>query len=103
MGYETRTFENLIAFGQRTTKLSAQKLYFGGKGLKALGYDPVYVLWECFLKFFESPGGALNILRGYFSTDVKRYFDVDIGAWQRRELPRKLSGKINRYLKRKND
>lgn len=101
MGYETRTFENLVTFGQRATKLSAQKLYFGGKGLKALGYDPVYVLWEFFLKFFESPRGALNILRGYFSTDVKRYPDVDVGAWQRRELPRKMFAKINRYLKQK--
>jgi len=94
MGFKVEVFRDLVTFGQRPTKVSARKLYFGGKGLKALGYDPVYVLWECLLKFFKSPRGALSILMGYLSRDVKMYSDVDLGVWQRRNLLKKLLAKL---------
>jgi len=94
MGYKVEVFKGLVTFGQRPTRLAAQKLYFGGKGMKALRYDPLYVLWECFLKFFKSPKGALSILRGYLSGGVKKYSDVDVGVWQRRNLLKRLLVKI---------
>ena len=95
MGYKVDVFRDLVTFGQRSTKLSALKLYFCGKGMKALGYDPIYLLWECFLKFFKSPKGALNILRGYLSMDVKKYSDLNIGVWQRKNLFKRLLTKMH--------
>lgn len=97
-GFKVDVFKDLVTFGQRPTELSARKLYFGGKGLKALGCDPVYVLWECVLKF-KSPRGALNILRGYFSMDVKKYSDFNLGVWQRRNLLKRLLAKIGKLFR----
>ena len=97
-GYKVETFRDLAMCGQRPTKVSARKLYYGGKGYKALGCDPIYVLWECFLKFLNSPRGALNLLRGYLSRDVKSYSDVNLGAWQRRNLVRRLYAKVGKLL-----
>jgi glycosyltransferase involved in cell wall biosynthesis len=93
-GYEIRVVQNAISFGQRRTSSSCKKMYALGKGKKALGDDPIYVLWDFILTFFESPRGAVTMLSGYLSSGVQKYPDLNFGKWQRSTLIKRLLSKI---------
>jgi len=93
-GYEIKLVEDALSFGQRKTSLSCKKMYALGKGKKALGYDPIYVLWDFLLTFFRSPKGALSMLSGYLSFGVQRYSDLNFGKWQRSTLIKRLLSKM---------
>jgi len=88
--YEIKVVKDALAFGQRKTSFSSKKMYALGKGKKALGCDPIYVLWNFLLTFFKSPTGAVSMLSGYLSFDVQKYSDLDFGKWQRRNLVKRL-------------
>lgn len=98
MGYKVEVFRDALSLGQRPTSLSSRKLYIHGKGMKALGCDPLYFSWEFLLKFLDSPKGALSMLIGYFFSDVQKYSDLNIGEWQRRMLLKRLVQKIKSML-----
>jgi len=93
-GYEIRVVEDALSFGQRKTSFSFKKMYATGKGKRALGCDPLYVLWDFLLTFFWSPKGALGMLSGYFSFGVQKYSDLDFGKWQRSTIIKRLLSKI---------
>lgn len=96
MGYKIRCFEDIITSVQRPIKLSRRKLYFLGKGMRALGYDPLYFLGKCALMFFKTPRGTLGMLRGYTSSDSGKYSDLNnfVGKWQRRTIWRRVEKAI---------
>lgn len=93
-GYEIKVVEDALAFGQRKTSFSFEKMYALGRGKRALRDDPIYVLWDFLLMFFRSPKGAISMLSGYLSFDVKKYSDLNFGKWQRSTLIKRLLTKI---------
>ena len=97
MGYKVKSFDDIVTLQQRPLRVSVEKMYFWGKGMKALGYDSLYTLGRCVSWFFKSPKASINMLRGYLSSGVREYSDLSnfTGRWQRRiilkrieELPR---------------
>lgn len=96
MGYKIRCFEDIITSLQRPIKLSRRKLYFLGKGMRALGYDPLYFLGKCVLMFFKAPKGTLSMLKGYASSDSRKYSDLNdfVKEWQRRNIWRRVKEAI---------
>lgn len=92
-GYKIICFEEIVTWEQRPIKLSAKKLYYLGKGMRALGYDPFYFLGKCTLMFLKTPKGALSMLRGYISPDVQKYSDLGdfTRKWQIRTILKKLT------------
>ena len=97
MGYDVKSFKDVVTSQQRPLRVSAKKMYFWGKGMRALGYNPLYALGRCALWFFKSPKASTNMLRGYLSSGVQKYSDLSkfTGKWQRKiiwkrikELPR---------------
>ena len=97
LGYKIEVFRDILSYGQRPTSLSSEKLYFSGKGIKALGYDPLYFLGRCALTFLRTPQGAINMLRGYVSSDVREYSDLKnfTKKWQRKILLKRLKEVFN--------
>ena len=96
IGYTIRCFEGIVTWEQRPIKLSAKKLYYLGKGMRALGYDPFYFVGKCALMLLKTPKGALSMLRGYISSNVQKYSDLGDFArkWQARTLWKRLAGSI---------
>lgn len=97
MRYNVKFFDDIVTSQQRSLRVSGKKMYFWGKAMNALGYDPLYALGRCARWFLKSPKGAINMFGGYISSDVQKYSDVSdfLGKWQRRiiwkrirELPR---------------
>ena len=92
LGHMIRCFEDIVSWEQRPIKLSAKKLYYLGKGMRALGYDPFYFLGKCALMFLKTPKGALSMLQGYLSSNVQKYSDLGDSTrkWQIRTLWKRL-------------
>lgn len=59
----------------RETRLSKQKLYLWGKGMKALNYWWLYAFGRAVLTSFRYPVGGYMMLRGYLSR-VSQYEDI---------------------------
>ena len=97
-GYKIRCFEEIVTWEQRPIKLSAKKLYYLGKGMRALGYDQFYFLGKCALMFLKTPKGALSMLRGYISSNVQKYSDLGdfTRRWQNRKLLKRLTDSLKK-------
>ena len=74
----------------RKTRLSSKKVYFWGKGMKALNYNVFYAFGRAVLFSLGSPRNGVELLRGYFS-DVEKYSDVEdfVSVFQSRLLWRR--------------
>jgi glycosyltransferase involved in cell wall biosynthesis len=70
---------------QRKTQLFPRKVYFWGKGMKALNYNFFYVFGRAFLFSLKSPRNGFALLRGYFSK-VDKYDDIGefVSAFQKK-------------------
>jgi cellulose synthase/poly-beta-1,6-N-acetylglucosamine synthase-like glycosyltransferase len=92
MGYKIRCFEDVVTWQQRALKLSGKKLYYLGKGMRALGYNSLYFLGKFVFMFLKSPKGAVGMLSGYISSDIQKYQDLKdfTKKWQRQELVERL-------------
>ncbi|MCX7698321.1 MAG: glycosyltransferase family 2 protein [Candidatus Goldbacteria bacterium] len=92
MGYKIRCFEDLVTWHMRPMKLTYNKLYYLGKGMRALGYDHLYFLGKFFFMFLKSPKGAIGMLSGYISSDVLKYHDLKefTKNWQRKKIIERL-------------
>jgi glycosyltransferase involved in cell wall biosynthesis len=73
---------------QRATQLFPQKVYFWGKGMRALSYSFTFVFGRFLLFLLKSPRNGFALLRGYFSPHVKKYDDLRkfVPNFQRRQL-----------------
>jgi len=73
---------------QRETQISPSKAYYWGKGMRALGYNVLYVVGRAALLSLKSPVIGFSMLRGYFSSDVKKYHDISdfVRYYQTRQL-----------------
>lgn len=91
-GRKVVVFSDLKFNLQRKTRLSSEKAYFWGKGMKALNYNVFYAFGRAFLFFLRSPRNGLELLRGYFS-DVEKYSDVEnfVSVFQSRLFWRRIS------------
>ncbi len=59
----------------RPTIMNNRKAFTWGKGMKALGYNPVYVAGRCLLYGLKSPKIGVSMISGYLS-NVERYEDI---------------------------
>ncbi|PLJ76897.1 MAG: hypothetical protein B7L53_09285 [Thermofilum sp. NZ13] len=73
---------------QRRTQFSSRKAYYWGKGMRALNYDPLYVLGRVALLSLRSPRIGFAMLKGYLSSDVEKYHDLSkfVSTFQRRYI-----------------
>lgn len=92
MGYKISCFKDLVTWQQRPIKLSRKKLYYLGKGMRALGYDPLYFIGKFIFMFLKSLKGAIGMLSGYISSGVQKYPDLQefTKNWQRQKLLERL-------------
>ena len=75
MGKKVRVYKDLITRTQRETATSPIRYYYWGKGMKALGYHPLYSLARALLIGSRDKVKGLYLIKGYFSkTDY--YYDV---------------------------
>ena len=74
-GEKVRVFQDLKFRLLRGTRLSKEKLYLWGKGMKALSYWWLYVLGRAVLTSFRYPAEGYMMLRGYLTT-VSQYEDI---------------------------
>jgi glycosyltransferase involved in cell wall biosynthesis len=92
MGYKIRCFEDIITWQQRVIRLSRRKLYYLGKGMRALGYNSLYFLGRFVYMFVKSPSAAIGMLSGYISFDARKYQDLInfTSKWQKQKLTERL-------------
>jgi len=69
----------------RPTIMNSRKAFTWGKGMKALGYNPVYVAGRCILYGLKSPKIGVSMFSGYL-TKVEKYGDIStfVSAYQAR-------------------
>jgi len=79
MGYKVRCYRDVDAGKIRPTSMSKRKMYYNGKGMKALGYDFKYALGRAIIN------RSLSMLKGYLS-DVEVYKDIAefVREWQKK-------------------
>jgi glycosyltransferase involved in cell wall biosynthesis len=80
MGYKVKCYRDIDTGEVRATSISKRKLYYYGKGMKALGYDLKYALGRAILN------RSWNMFRGYISKEVNVYKDIAefTREWQRK-------------------
>jgi len=74
-GRKVMVFQDLKFRLLRGTRLSKEKLYLWGKGMKALNYWWLYVLGRAVLTSFRYPAEGYMMLKGYLTT-VSQYEDI---------------------------
>lgn len=97
LGFRAQCFPILFTSLKRTS-ISPKKYYGLGKGMKALGYDPLYALGRCALSFLKSPKASISMFGGYVSSDVQKYADLSdfTAEWQRRIVWKRILEIIKR-------
>jgi glycosyltransferase involved in cell wall biosynthesis len=86
MGYETRSFSDIISEA-RPTRYNPNKMLGWGKSMKALGYNWKYALARSFKTFMIQPRSGMAMLKGYFSNDVRRLDVAEwVGNWQKKNF-----------------
>lgn len=75
MGKRVKVYRDLITRTQRKTATSPIRYYYWGKGMRALGYHPLYSLGRATLIAVKDRVKGLYLLRGYLSR-VDYYFDI---------------------------
>jgi len=75
MGSKVRVYRDLITQVQRVTAVSPTRYYYWGKGMRALGYHPIYSLGRSLLIGIKDRVKGLYLLKGYFSK-VDCYHDI---------------------------
>ena len=90
-GKKVTIFQDLKFRLLRETRLSKQKLYLWGKGMKALNYNVLYALGRASLYSVKSPRNGLELLKGYFS-NVKKYKDIEnfVYVFQSKQFLRRI-------------
>jgi glycosyltransferase involved in cell wall biosynthesis len=79
IGYKVKCYRDVDTGDARSTNISKRKLYYYGKGMKALGYDFKYALGRAILN------RSWSMFKGYVSKEVQTYKDIAEFArfWQR--------------------
>lgn len=87
-GKKVAVYSDLKFKLQRETRLFPEKVYYWGKGMRALNYDFLYFLGRAALFSLKSPQNCFSLLRGYFSSGIEKYSDVQdfVPNFQRRQL-----------------
>jgi len=75
-GRKVMVFQDLKFRLSRGTRLSRQKLYLWGKGMKALNYWWLYALGRAILYELKSLLNGVALLKGYLSKVSKQYEDI---------------------------
>ena len=91
-GKKVTVFQDLKFRLLRGTRLSKQKLYLWGKGMKALNYWWLYAFGRTVLTGLRHPVGGYLMLKGYLSK-VSLYDDIKkfVNAFQKRVFFERLS------------
>jgi len=75
MGNKVKVYRDLVTHIQRATATSPIRYYYWGKGMRALGYHPIYSLGRAALIGIKDKVKGLYLLKGYFSK-VDCYPDI---------------------------
>jgi len=80
MGHKVKCYKDIDGGDARPTSINRRKLFYYGKGMKALGYDFKYAVGRAIIN------RSWSMIRGYFSRDVKVYEDIIyfVREWQRK-------------------
>ena len=76
-GRQISVFSDLTFNTSRGTQLSKRKMYFWGKGMKALSYWWPYAIGRAALIGIKHPSNGLAMLKGYLSNVPNRYEDIE--------------------------
>lgn len=95
IGYTYIVYTDLqMDTSRRTGSRFQPKTYrYYGKGMRALGYRPEYVIARCVRFLARNPGGAMEMLRGYCSSQSELY-EPDVRNYVRRAQPRLLRSRV---------
>lgn len=80
MGYKVKCYKDIDAGDARSTSINRRKLFYYGKGMRALGYDFKYAIGRAIIN------RSWSMIRGYLSRDIKVYEDIIhfVKEWQRK-------------------
>ncbi|RLE77165.1 MAG: hypothetical protein DRJ56_02890 [Thermoprotei archaeon] len=76
MGLGVKVYRDLVTWTQRRTAASALRYHYWGRGMRALGYHPLYSLARAVSVGLRSPEKAVHLLAGYISGSPDKCEDV---------------------------
>lgn len=90
LGYEARSFEDIVIELQRPTSLTKTALW--GKGMYALGYDWKFAIGRSALMFLRSPKAGLSMFLGWVRHKEVRRLDVAdyVNQMQKQQLWKRI-------------
>jgi glycosyltransferase involved in cell wall biosynthesis len=97
MGYKARSFRDIPTQVSRKTVSTKGVLY--GRAMYSLGYFWPYAIGRCLIAARYSPGGALQMFRGY--VDHRGVIRLDISGWVNAQQRRIILGRIGRIVRMK--
>ena len=96
MGMRVAVDPGAVSWVQRRTAWSPREMYEWGRGMRALGYHPVYALARCALALRRGPRALAYMLVGYL-TPTEQYSDVR--CFVRRYTASRLFGRFAHLLR----